>query len=163
MWVVETRRSPNVAIDQTAKNFNRMDLTKGTFEALDHGADAAILLSTEGYLAEGAGFNVWIVRGNALVTPGQNLLEGVTRRTVFDLAKEMRIEAKTANLEPKELFEANEAFLSTTAGAIIPITRVNDRLLGNGAPGLMTTNIRNRYWDRRRSGWLGTRVESLLN
>jgi branched-chain amino acid aminotransferase len=163
MWVVETRRSPNVAIDQTAKNFNRMDLTKGTFEALDHGADAAILLSTEGYLAEGAGFNVWIVRGNALVTPGQNLLEGVTRRTVFDLAKEMRIEAKTANLEPKELFEANEAFLSTTAGAIIPITRVNDRPLGNGTPGLMTTNIRNRYWDRRRSGWLGTRVESLLN
>ena len=87
IWIVETRRSPNVAIDQTAKNFNRMDLTKGTFEALDHGADAAVLLSTEGYLAEGAGFNIWIVRGKSLVTPDDNLLEGITRRTVFDLAQ----------------------------------------------------------------------------
>ena len=101
IWIVETRRSPNVAIDQTAKNFNRMDLTKGTFEALDHGADAAVLLSTEGYLAEGAGFNIWIVRGKSLVTPDDNLLEGITRRTVFDLAQEMGIEAKAAKLEPE--------------------------------------------------------------
>ncbi len=163
IWVVETRRSPNAAIDQTAKNFNRMDLTKGTFEALDHGADAAVLLSTEGYLAEGAGFNIWIVRGNALVTPGENLLEGITRRTVFDLAREMGVPAQTAQLGPHELIEANEAFLSTTAGAIVPVTRVNDRPLGNGAPGLMTTTLRTRYWDRRRTGWHGVSVDSLLN
>ena len=151
-----------MAIDQTVKNFNRMDLTKGTFEALDHGADAAVLLSTEGYVAEGAGFNIWVVRGKTLLTPGVNLLEEITRRTVFDLAKEMGIEAKTAILEPKELTEATEAFLSTTAGGIVPVTRVNDRPLGNGAPGLMTTNIRNRYWERRRAGWCGTHVDALI-
>ena len=89
IWIAETRRAPKVAIDQTVKNFNRMDLTKGTFEALDHGADAAVLLSTEGYVAEGAGFNIWVVRGKTLLTPGVNLLEGITRRTVFDLATEM--------------------------------------------------------------------------
>lgn len=163
IWIAETRRSPNVAIDQTVKNFNRMDLTRGTFEALDHGADAAVLLSTEGYVAEGAGFNVWIVRGKTLLTPGDNLLEGVTRRTVFELANELGIEAKTANLEPQELIEAPEAFLSTTAGGIIPVTQVNGRTLGNGAPGLMTTNIRSQYWNRRRAGWHGTSVDSLLN
>jgi branched-chain amino acid aminotransferase len=163
VWIVETRRAPNVAIDQMAKNFNRMDLTKGTFEALDHGADAAVLLSTQGYLSEGAGFNIWIVRGKTLVTPGENLLEGITRRTVFDLAQEMGLEAKAANLEPKELLNAQEAFLSTTAGAIIPVTRVNDTPLGNGAPGLMTGNIRNRYWEKRRAGWHGTSVDSLRN
>ena len=162
IWIAETRRAPNVAIDQTVKNFNRMDLTKGTFEALDHGADAAVLLSTEGYVAEGAGFNIWVVRGKTLLTPGVNLLEGITRRTVFDLATEMGIEAKTANLEPKELMEATEAFLSTTAGGIVPVTRVNDRPLGNGAPGLTTTNIRNRYWERRRAGWYGTHVDALI-
>jgi branched-chain amino acid aminotransferase len=163
IWIAETRRAPNSAIDQTVKNFNRMDLTKGTFEALDHGADAAVLLSIDGHVAEGAGFNIWIVRGKTLLTPGDNLLEGITRRTVFDLAKEMGIEAKTANLKPQELIEAQEAFLSTTAGGIVPVTRVNDRPLGNGAAGLLTTNIRNRYWDRRRAGWHGTTVDSLIN
>jgi branched-chain amino acid aminotransferase len=163
IWIAETRRAPNSAIDQTVKNFNRMDLTKGTFEALDHGADAAVLLSIDGHVAEGAGFNIWIVRGKTLLTPGDNLLEGITRRTVFDLAKEMGIEAKTANLKPQELIEAQEAFLSTTAGGIVPVTRVNERPLGNGAAGLLTTNIRNRYCDRRRAGWHGTTVDSLIN
>jgi branched-chain amino acid aminotransferase len=162
IWIAETRRAPSVAIDQTVKNFNRMDLTKGTFEALDHGADAAVLLSIEGYLTEGAGFNVWIVRGKGLLTPRDDVLEGITRRTVFDLAGEMGIEAKTAKLEPQDLIEAPEAFLSSTAGGIIPVTRVNDRPLGNGAPGLLTTSIRNRYWDRRRAGWHGTNVASLI-
>ena len=163
IWIAETRRAPNAAIDQTIKNFNRMDLTKGTFEALDHGADAAVLLSIEGYVAEGPGFNIWIVRGKSLLTPGDNLLEGITRRTVFDLANEMGIEAKTANLEPQQLIEAPEAFLSTTAGGVVPVTRVNDRPLGNGAPGLLTTSIRNRYWDRRRTGWHGTSVDALID
>jgi branched-chain amino acid aminotransferase len=163
VWIVETRRAPNEAIDQTAKNFNRMDLTKGTFEALDRGADAAVLRSMQGYIAEGAGFNIWIAQGKTLFTPAENLLEGITRRTVFDLAQEMGIEAKAIDLRPKELLEAQEAFLCTTAGAIIPVTRVNDLPLGNGAPGLLTGNIRNRYWEKRRRGWLGTSVDSLLN
>src|SRR4029077_7518884 len=140
-----------------------MDLTKGTFEALDHGADAAVLLSIDGHVAEGAGFNIWIVRGKTLLTPGDNLLEGITRRTVFDLAKEMGIEAKTANLEPQDLVEAQEAFLSTTAGGIVPVTRVNDQPLGNGAPGFLTKSIRDQYWDRRRAGWHGMRVDALIN
>jgi branched-chain amino acid aminotransferase len=163
IWIVETRRAPSAAIDQTAKNFNRMDLTRGTFEALDHGADAAVLLSIDGYVTEGPGFNIWIIRGKSLLTPKDDLLEGITRRTVFDLAKEMDIEAKSANLEPRELIEAPEAFLSTTAGGIVPVTRVNDRALGNGSPGLLTTSIRNRYWERRRAGWHGTSVDSLIN
>src|SRR5262249_27336863 len=124
VWIVETRRAPNVAIDQRAKNFNRMDLTKGTFEALDHGADAAVLLSTEGDRAEGAGLNMWTVGGKTWVTPRENLLEGITRRTVSARAQEKGIEAKAADLEPEALLHAPEAFLSTTAGAIIPVTRV---------------------------------------
>ena len=163
IWIAETRRAPNASIDQRIKNFNRMDLTRGTFEALDHGADAAVLLSMEGFVAEGAGFNIWIVRDKRLLTPGDNLLEGITRRTVFELAQDMRIEARSANLEPEELIEAPEAFLSTTAGGIVPVTRVNDRSLGNGAPGLLTRSIRDRYWDRRRAGWHGVGVDALID
>ena len=71
VWIAETRRAPNVAIDRTVKNFNRMDLTKASFEALDNGADTAILLSTESYVTEGPGFNIWIVRDLRLLTPGE--------------------------------------------------------------------------------------------
>jgi len=163
IWIAETRRAPNVSIDQRIKNFNRMDLTRATFEALDHGADAAVLLSMEGYVAEGPGFNIWIVRNKGLLTPGDNLLEGITRRTVFELADEMGIEAKAANLKSQELIEASEAFLSTTAGGIVPVTRVNDRPLGNGAPGLLTKSIRDRYWDGRRAGWHGVSVDTLID
>jgi branched-subunit amino acid aminotransferase/4-amino-4-deoxychorismate lyase len=60
----------------TAKNFNRMDLTKGTFEALDHGADAAVLLSIEGYVAEGPGFNIWVVRSKTLLTLARQFARG---------------------------------------------------------------------------------------
>ena len=136
IWIVETRRAPNAAIDQTVKNFNRMDLTKGTFEALDQGADAAVLLSTEGYVAEGPGFNVWIVRGNALAhacrqpTRRDHPAHGFRSRR--GTGRRMQ---RQRNLQAEDLSEANEAFLSTTAGGIIPITRVNDRPLGNGAPG----------------------------
>ena len=163
IWIVETRRAPNAAIDQTVKNFNRMDLTKGTFEALDQGADAAVLLSTEGYVAEGPGFNVWIVRGNASsrlpttyskASPGARFL--ISPRNWASMQRQQIS-------QQKNLSEANEAFLSTTAGGIIPITRVNDRPLGNGAPGLMTTKIQKRYWERRRAGWHGTSVNSLIN
>ena len=62
------------------------------------------------------------MRDKTLLTPGGDYLEGITRRTVFELAKEMGIEAKTANLNPQELIEAPEAFLSTTAGGIVPVT-----------------------------------------
>ena len=82
---------------------------------------------------------------------------------MFDLAKETGIEVKTANLEPQDLVEAQEAFLSTTAGGIVPVTRVNDQPLGNGAPGILTKSIREQYWDRRRAGWHGIRVDALIN
>ena len=75
----------------------------------------------------------------------------------------MGIDAKAANLKSQELIEASEAFLSTTAGGIVPITRVNDRPLGNGAPGLLTKSIRDRYWDGRRAGWHGVSVDTLID
>ena len=162
LQIVETRRAPDQAINQKAKNFNRMDLTKGTFEALDAGADAPLLLSMSGHLTEGPGFNIWIVRDKTLLTPGENLLEGITRRTVFDLAEDMGLKAEAADLVPGDLLEAPEAFISSSAGGIIPVTRVNDRTLGNGAPGLLTGQIRNRYWEKRLAGWYGTKVDDLL-
>ncbi|MDE0389948.1 MAG: aminotransferase class IV [Rhodospirillales bacterium] len=100
LWVADTRRAPNAAIDQRAKNFNRMDLTRAQFEALNAGADAPLLCSTEGYIAEGPGFNLWLLRGREALTPRDNLLEGITRKTVFELCTEAGLEAKATDLTP---------------------------------------------------------------
>ena len=162
LWVAQTRRAPNAAINQRCKNFNRMDLTRAQFEALDAGADQPVLLSVDGLLTEGPGFNIWIVRDNTALTPGDNLLEGITRLTVFDLCRQIGFAAEATQLHPQDLEHAEEAFLSSTAGGIYPVTTVNNRPIGNGTPGRITCQLRDLYWEKRAAGWHTTPVADLL-
>jgi branched-chain amino acid aminotransferase len=149
--IAGTRRTPAEAIDPRLKNFNWADLQRGLFEALDRGADTAVLCTPAGYLAEGPGFNLWVVKDGALATPRANVLEGVTRRTVLE-----------SDLTPDDLRSADEAFLSSTAGGIMPVSRVDGRPLGSGKPGPLGRRLRGLYWEKREAGWLGTRVKELL-
>lgn len=162
LWIGETRRAPDAAINQRAKNFNRMDLTRAQFEAFDAGADAPLLLSMDGHVTEGPGFNIWIIKDNKAYTPGENLLEGITRRTAYDLCTEIGLAPETANLTPDDLCAADEAFITSTAGGIFPVTRINDRTIANGAPGLTTCRLRDLYWSKRADGWHATPVADLL-
>ncbi len=163
LWIADTvRRAPDIAINQRAKNYNRMDLTAAQFEALDAGADAPVLLSTDGYLTEGPGFNVWVLKDGKAYTPGENLLEGITRLAVFDLCQEMGINASATEMTPEDLKGADEVFLSSTAGGIVPVTRVNDQPIGNGAPGITSGQLQELYWAKRAEGWCATPVASLL-
>lgn len=161
--IAETRRTPTEAIDPRVKNFNWMDMQRGSLEALDRGGELAVLATPAGYLAEGPGFNIFVVRGGTILTPRANVLEGITRRTVFDLARELAVAVREADLLPGALREADEAFLSSTAGGIMPVARVDARPLGSGAPGPLTTRLRALYWDKREAGWLGTAVKDLLS
>jgi branched-chain amino acid aminotransferase len=161
--IVDNRRTPTEAIDPRIKNFNWMDMERGLFEALDRGADNAVLCTPAGFLAEGPGFNVFLIKNRQLLTPKSNMLEGITRQTVFDLAQEMNLSCTAADLPPEALCGADEAFLSSTAGGIMPVTQVNGRPLGNGAPGLLTAELRTRYWQKREAGWLGTPVAALAD
>ncbi|HZF34375.1 MAG TPA: aminotransferase class IV [Candidatus Angelobacter sp.] len=160
--IVDNRRTPTEAIDPNIKNFNWMDLQRGLFEALDRGADHAVLCTPAGLLAEGPGFNFFLIKDKKLLTPKSNMLEGITRQTVFDLAGELGVPCTAADLPPDALREADEAFLSSTAGGIMPVTQVDGKPLGNGAPGLLTTELRTRYWQKREAGWLGTPVRELV-
>ncbi len=160
--VSDTRRTPAEAIDPRVKNFNWMDLQRGLFEAFDHGGDTAVLCTPAGHLAEGPGFNVFVVRDGALYTPRSNVLEGITRRTVFDLAAELGVPAQEADLAPAALRSADEAFLSSTAGGIMPVSRVDGTPLGDGTPGPLSRRFRALYWEKRAAGWLGTPVTALL-
>ena len=162
LWLAETCRAPDAAINQKTKNFNRMDLTRAQFEALDAGADAPILPSTDGFLTEGPGFNLWIVKEGGVLTPGDNLLQGITRLTVFELCTLLELEAKTADLKAEDLQNAEEAFISTTGGGIVPVAQVNDRQIGDGAPGQTTCRLRDLYWAKREEGWHAISVSEVL-
>jgi branched-chain amino acid aminotransferase len=161
--IVDNRRTPSEAIDPRIKNFNWMDMQRGLLQALDRGADNAVLCTPAGFLAEGPGFNLFLAKDRQLLTPKTNMLEGITRQTVFDLAREIETPCTAADLPAEALRGADEAFLTSTAGGIMPVTRVDGRPLGNGGPGILTIALRTRYWQKRESGWHATPVTALAD
>jgi len=160
--ICQNRRTPTEAIDPRVKNFNWMDMDRGLLEALDCGGDLGVLCTLAGYLAEGPGFNVFFLSDDELLTPRSNVLEGMTRQTVFELAAELGVKAREADLRPEALRSAREAFLSSTAGGIMPVSHVDGQPLGAGTPGPLTMQLRSLYWEKREAGWLGTAVGDLL-
>jgi branched-chain amino acid aminotransferase len=162
VYIAQTPRIPDVSVAARYKNFHWADLTRGQLEALDAGADLAVLCGTRGFLAEGPGFNVFFVKNNRIFTPQLNVLEGITRRTVMDLAREIGVALEAGDYPAEALRSADEAFLSSTAGGIIPVTRVDGKAIGNGKPGPITWQLRELYWAKREAGWLGTPVAELI-
>lgn len=140
-----TRRIPPYSVDPTVKNYHWGDLTAGLFEALDAGFDSALLLDHAGNVTEGPGFNVFALSGGRLVTPETGVLEGITRRTVIEVAAELGLGTEIRALPHGELLEAEEVFTATTGGGIAPVVRVDDRTYGNGAPGETTTALKARF------------------
>jgi branched-chain amino acid aminotransferase len=163
--VTGNRRTPPESVDPTMKNFNWLDLTRGYFEALDRDADNSVLCTPDGRLSEGSGYNMFLVADGRVRSPRGNALEGITRRTVFELAADLGVPAEETDLYPDDLRAADEAFLSSTAGGIMPVRSVDGRPLRHtdGGPGPITTRLRSEYWARREAGWLGTPVSSLLD
>jgi branched-chain amino acid aminotransferase len=160
--IPQIRRIADDAVSARFKNFHWGDLTKGQLEALDAGADIAVLCGATGFLAEGPGFNVFFVKHGRIFTPETNMLEGVTRMTVMDLAREIGVTYEMGNYPAEALRSADEAFISSTAGGIMPVTKVDGKILGTGRPGPISWRLHELYWAKREAGWLGTPVESLI-
>ena len=151
-------RIPPQSVDPRLKNFHRGDMTRAQVQAQAAGAHTPVLVDLDGNLTEGPGFNVFAVKDGRLATPDAGMLEGVTRRTAMELAAELGLEAAAGKVAPDELCEADEAFISSTAGGIMAVTRVDDRILSNGAPGPVTARLRDLYWSKKTEGWHGTPV-----
>ena len=160
--VPESRRIPDSAIDQRFKNYHWGDLTRGLRQALDSGADTAVLCTPEGDLAEGPGFNLFLAKDGRLKTPEKNVLRGITRRSVMELAAELGVPLEAGRLSKADLLDADEAFLTSTAGGIMPVTRVDERIMSNDAPGPLSRQFRQLYWQKREAGWHGTPVRQIL-
>ncbi len=142
----ETIRTPTSAFDPAVKNFQWGDLTQGIYEAYERNGYTVVLPDADGNITEGPGFNVFAVKNKALSTPASGVLQGITRQTMLDLADEQGIPANVSLLSADELRAADEIFLSSTAGGVIPVTTVDGQAVGNGKPGVITEKLRKRYW-----------------
>ena len=140
------RISPN-SVDPTVKNFHWGDLVRGLFEAYDREGYTVVLPDADGHITEGPGFNIFAYHDGTLMTPARGVLEGITRQTVIDLAEEQGIPAKLETFDADVLRASNEIFLSSTAGGIMPVTRLDGQSVGNGHPGELTMLLRKRYWE----------------
>jgi branched-chain amino acid aminotransferase len=156
-------RIPTACVDMRFKNYHAGDLTRGRFEAHAAGADRAIHLAIEGYLTEGAGFNLFFVKYGKLFTPARNVLEGITRQTVLELARELGIPSAEGDYPASDLLEADEAFITSTAGGVMPVAQVDDRHFASNGPGPLSLRLRDEYWRRREAGWLSSPVTAYLS
>lgn len=152
-------RIPPRAVDPTAKNFHGMDTRLSLFEATDKNADWCVLCDAEGNLAEAPGANIFVVKDGEMFTPASGCLEGITRRTIFDLAAELEIPTHRSDVQADFLRDADEAFLTSTAGGIMPIRSVDGVVLAEGGHNPITVRLHNLYWTKRWSGWLGTDID----
>jgi len=159
----KTIRIPPDAVDPTVKNFHWGDLVRGIYEAYDRGGYTAVLPDAEGNITEGPGFNLYVYCENTLLTPASGVLKGITRQTVLDLAAEQGIPAGQTMFGANVLKNAEEVFITSTAGGVIPVTTVNGKSIGDGKPGKVTTLIQKRYWEAHDEDRWTTPVEYLVD
>jgi branched-chain amino acid aminotransferase len=146
--IARTRNLPHEVLDPKIKTFNRLHSYLAKLEAIDAEADEVILQDMRGYLTEGRSANVFLVRQGTLFTPADDVLWGITRETVFEIAADLGLPAETGWLTPYDLYCADEAFFCTTAGGIAPIVEVDRRTIGTGQPGPVTRQVYDLYWQR---------------
>jgi branched-chain amino acid aminotransferase len=123
------QRIPDVSINQCNKNFAWQDLTQAQWEAIDLGYDTALLFGTTGFLSEGPGFNVAIVADGGIISPATNRLPGVSMRLIENLADQLNIPFKWADITEEQTNACNDMFLTTTIGNLVTVTEYNGRPL----------------------------------
>ena len=150
------QRIPPASVDPRIKNYHWMDFVMGLFEAYDRGGETVVLTDGHGHVTEGPGFNVFAVFAGSsagasarLVTPVAGVLEGVTRRTVIELARAAGLGVEQRLLALDELRRADEIFLSSTGGGVIRIATLDGVAVGGRAPGdfgPVSALLQQRYW-----------------
>jgi len=133
------------SVDPTVKNYHWLDLVQSMFDAYDRGADTSCVVDAAGNVTEGPGFNVFVVRDGVVSTAARGVLEGVSRRTVIELCDALAIPLRVGALPADELARADEVFLSSTGGGVLPIAKVDGRPLG-AFPGPVTRRLHDAYW-----------------
>lgn len=144
-----TRHHVNISMCKAKANGHYINSMLALKEALDSGCEEAILLDNEGYVAEGSGENIFIVRDDKIYTPElTSCLDGITRNTIFALAAEIGYEVIEKRITRDELYVADEAFFTGTAAEVLPIREVDSRAIGAGKRGPLTEKLQTMYFDQ---------------
>jgi branched-chain amino acid aminotransferase len=144
-----TRHHVNISMTRAKANGNYINSMLALQEALSGGADEALLLDPEGYVAEGSGENVFVVRDGIIYTPElTSCLNGITRNTIFNLAKEAGYQLIEKRITRDEVYIADEAFFTGTAAEVLPIRELDGRTIGAGRRGPVTTKLQSMYFDQ---------------
>lgn len=143
------RHHVNIAMCRAKANGNYMNSMLALREAVASGCDEALLLDTEGYVSEGSGENVFIVRDGVIYTPDlTSALDGITRDTIFRLAAEIGIPVREKRITRDEVYIADEAFFTGTAAEVTPIRELDGRVIGSGSRGPVTERLQTLYFDQ---------------
>jgi branched-chain amino acid aminotransferase len=144
---VATTRNLHNAVNPAIKSLNYLNNILAKIEANIAGCEEAIMLNSEGFVAECTGDNIFIIKGNRLLTPplSAGALYGITRGTVIDLAAEAGMPVAEPNLTRYDLYNADECFLTGTGAEIIPVVKIDGRVIGTGKPGPQTRELVAKY------------------
>lgn len=143
-----TRHHVNVSMCKAKANGHYINSMLALQEAQKDGYDEALLLDVDGFVAEGSGENIFIVREGQIFTPDlTSALDGITRKTLFQLAREEGYEIREKRITRDEVYIADEAFFTGTAAEVTPIRELDNRPIGNGTRGPVTEKLQKRYFD----------------
>ena len=144
-----TRHHVNITMCKAKANGNYMNSMLALQEAVGCGYDEAMLLDPEGYVAEGSGENIFIVRDGIIYTPDlTSALDGITRNTILELAAEIGVPVREKRITRDEVYIADEAFFTGTAAEVTPIREVDNRAIGAGCRGPITEQLQSMYFDQ---------------
>jgi branched-chain amino acid aminotransferase len=159
LHVSSVLRIPPQSVDPRYKNFHWADMVRALYEAYDHGCDMPVLIDLDGNIAEGPGFNVFAVKDGVVTTPGGTCLEGITRQSALDLLADLNVKSVIGTVSPQALRGADEVFITSTAGGIMPVTKVDGRPIGDGEIGPLGSRLTALYWQRHDEGWDATPID----
>ncbi|MEK6957550.1 MAG: branched-chain amino acid transaminase [archaeon] len=143
-----SRHSVNAMMTKSKTTGNYVNSTLAKMEALNAGYEEAIMLDPLGYVSECTGENIFIVRDNELITPPAiNALEGITRKSIMQVALDEGIKIREQLFTRDQLYIADEVFLTGTAAEVTPIRSVDDRIIGEGKPGPITKKLQAKFYD----------------
>ena len=147
-----TRHHVNITMCKAKANGNYMNSMLALKEALDSGCEEALLLDNEGYVAEGSGENIFIIKEDGILyTPElTSCLEGITRDTIIRFANELGLEVREKRITRDEVYIAREAFFTGTAAEVMPICEHDGRIIGNGKRGSITEKLQSMYFEQVR-------------
>ena len=160
--LTDIKRIPPSSVDPTIKNYHWMDLVTGMLDAYEKGNDTAVLVDENNNITEGPGFNLFCINDSGIFTPDHGVLEGITRQSVFDLAKELHLPITKKSISVEELYNAEELFATSTAGGIMPITKVNGKEIGKGSVGNLTRQLHKLYWEKHTDDSWSTSISDIL-